>query len=53
MAIHETVRRVRPDDWRGVNARELQIKAAISPLLNDDDSEVERIFTIIRQQGEY
>lgn len=53
LAIHETVRRVRPDDWRGVNARELQIKAAISPLLKDDDSEVERIFTIIRQQGEY
>lgn len=53
LAIHETVRRVRPDDWRGVNARELQIKAAISPLLNDDEGEVERIFTIIRQQGEY
>lgn len=53
LAIHDTVRRVRPDDWRGVNARELQIKAAISPLLNDDEGEVERIFTIIRQQGEY
>ena len=53
LAIHDTVRRVRPDDWRGVNARELQIKAAISPLLSDDEGEVERIFTIIRQQGEY
>jgi type I restriction enzyme R subunit len=53
LAIHDTVRRVRPDDWRGMNARELQIKAAISPLLHDDEAEVERIFTIIRQQGEY
>lgn len=53
LLIHDTVRRVRPDDWRGVNARELQIKSALSPLLNDDEGEVERIFTIIRQQGEY
>ncbi len=53
LAIHDTIRRVRPDDWRGVDARELQIKAAILPLLNDNEAEVERIFAIIRKQGEY
>jgi type I restriction enzyme R subunit len=53
MAIDETVRRVRPDEWRGVNARELLIKQALLPLLNNDHDEVERLFAVIRQQGEY
>jgi len=50
--IDETVKHVRPDGWRGVQAREQIIKRALYDVLNDTD-EVERIFLIIRQQREY
>ena len=53
LAIDETVKRVRPDDWRGHQARENEIKRALLPLLHNDTQEVERIFLIINQQGEY
>jgi type I restriction enzyme R subunit len=52
LAIDETVRRVRPDDWRGVYAREQVIKRALYDILNDVD-EVERIFPIVKAQREY
>jgi len=44
---------VRPDGWRGIQARENIIKAALLPLLENDVSEVERIFLIIKAQKEY
>ena len=50
--IHAEVMRVKPDGWRGVQAREQVIKAAVFKILNDKD-EVERIFLIIKAQGEY
>jgi type I restriction enzyme R subunit len=50
--IDETVKRVRPDGWRGVQAREQVIKAALYGVLQDV-SEVERAFLIIKQQPEY
>lgn len=53
LAIDETIRRVRPDDWRGVTARENEIKRALLPLLHNDAEAVERLFVIIKQQGEY
>ena len=53
VAIDEVVRRVRPDDWRGHQARENAIKHALLPLLHNDVAEVERIFLIIKQQTEY
>jgi type I restriction enzyme R subunit len=53
LAIDDTVKRVRPDDWRGHQARENEIKRALLPLLNDDPDEVERVFQIILQQREY
>lgn len=53
LAIDDTVKRVRPDDWRGHQARENEIKRALLPLLNDDAEEVERVFQIILQQREY
>jgi len=52
LEIDETVKRVRPDGWRGVQAREQVIKAALYGLLQDT-SEVERIFLIIKAQREY
>lgn len=51
--IDETVKEVRPDGWRGIQARENIIKAALLPLLGDDVSEVERIFLVIKAQKEY
>ena len=51
--IDETVKQVRPDDWRGHQARENQIKSALLPILKDDTAEVERIFLILKQQKEY
>ena len=50
--IDVAVKRVRPDGWRGVQAREQVIKAALYEILRDE-AEVERIFPIIRAQGEY
>jgi len=53
LAIDETVRRVRPDDWRGHQAKENEIKRALLPLLRNDPQEVERLFLIIKAQREY
>ena len=52
LKIDETVKRIRPDDWRGVQAKEQIIKAQLYKLLQDV-SEVERIFIIIAQHKEY
>ena len=52
LKIDETVKRVRPDGWRGELARERVIKAALYGLLQNE-AEVERIFLIIKQQREY
>jgi len=51
--IDETIKQVRPDGWRGILARENIIKAALLPLLDNDKSEVERIFLVIKAQKEY
>jgi len=50
--IDEVVKRVRPDGWRDVQAREQVIKQALYDLLKDV-AEVERIFLIVKQQREY
>ncbi|MGY8686678.1 MAG: hypothetical protein ACKVHP_02905, partial [Verrucomicrobiales bacterium] len=51
--IDKTVKRVRPDGFRGVQAKENVIKAALLPLLDNDIAEVERIFAIIEQHPDY
>ena len=52
LKIDAAVKQVRPDGWRGVQAREQVIKAALYEILQDVE-EVERIFLIIKAQGEY
>jgi type I restriction enzyme R subunit len=52
MKISETVTATRPDGWRGVQAREQVIKRALYDVLRDE-TEVERIFLIIKAQTEY
>jgi type I restriction enzyme R subunit len=52
LKIDEVVKAVRPDGWRGVQAREQVIKAALYGVLQDV-AEVERIFLIVKAQAEY
>jgi type I restriction enzyme R subunit len=52
LTIDEVVRKTRPDSWRGIQAREQVIKAALYGVLKNV-SDVERIFLIIKQQLEY
>jgi type I restriction enzyme R subunit len=52
MKIDDAIRRVRPDAWRGIPAREQAIKQALFEELHNVD-EVERIFLIVKQQKEY
>ncbi len=53
LTIDESVKKTRPDGWRGHQAKENIIKAALLPILGNDMDEVERIFLIIRAQREY
>ena len=50
--LDAAVKHVRADGWRGVQARENMIKAALYGVLQSE-AEVERIFLIIKQQKEY
>ena len=50
--IDSTVRQVRPDGWRGVQAKEQLIKAALFGVLQDP-AEVERLFPVLVAQPEY
>ncbi len=43
---------LRPDGWRGMQAKERVIKAALYGVVQDQ-AEVERIFAILVQQTEY
>ena len=50
--LDRKIKEVRPDGWRGVQPREQIIKQGLYELLGDE-SEVERIFIIIKAQYEY
>jgi type I restriction enzyme R subunit len=50
--IDDVVKHVRPDGWRGIQAREQVIKSALYGVLQDM-AEVERIFLIVKAQKEY
>jgi type I restriction enzyme, R subunit len=52
LKIDEVVRRVKPDDFRGHQAKENIIKQALFELLGDP-GEVERVFMIVKAQKEY
>jgi type I restriction enzyme R subunit len=52
LQIDQAVRHVRSDAWRGIQAREQVIKAALYNILQDTE-EVERLFLIIKAQREY
>ena len=52
LQLDAAIKRERPDQWRGNDAKERQIKKAMYDVLGSE-SEVERIFTIIKEQAEY
>jgi type I restriction enzyme, R subunit len=52
LKIDATLKKVRPDGWRGVQSREQVIKGALYSILQDV-AEVERIFLVVKAQGEY
>ena len=52
LRVDRTVRQVSPDGWRGVQAKEQIIKAALYGLLQDA-AEVERLFEVLMAQPEY
>jgi type I restriction enzyme R subunit len=52
MTLDAAVRQARHDGWRGHQAKEQVVKTALHKVLQDH-AEVERIFLIIKAQGEY
>lgn len=52
LRLDSTVRQVRPDGWRGVQAKEQLIKAVLFGVLQDA-AEVERLFPVLVAQPEY
>jgi type I restriction enzyme R subunit len=50
--LHDAVKAMRPDGWRGVHQREQIVKQAIYGVLQDE-AEVERFFLIVKQYPEY
>jgi len=53
LKVDAAVKGARPDSWRGNQVKENMVKAALLPHLGDDAAEVERVFLIIKAQGEY
>lgn len=52
LRVDHAVKDNRPDDWRGVEPKERVIKASLYDVLGDE-TEVERVFLIIKAQREY
>ena len=52
LRLDRKIKEVRPDGWRGVQPREQIIKQGLYEILGDE-SEVERVFTIVKAQSEY
>lgn len=50
--IDEAIMRVKKADWKGNPPKENEIKATIHKILKDE-AEVERIFSIVKQQNDY
>ena len=52
LQLDAAIRKVRPDGWRGNAQKEKVIKRELYGILQNDD-EVERVFSIVRNQKEY
>jgi type I restriction enzyme R subunit len=52
LAVHNKIVMNRPDNWKGNRTKEQIIKGILYEVLGDE-KEVERIFPIVKEQGEY
>jgi type I restriction enzyme R subunit len=52
LSVHESICQYRPDNWKGNETKELVIKSKLYEVLGDE-KEVDRLFPIVKQQGEY
>ena len=52
LSVHESICQYKPDNWKGNETKELIIKGKLYEVLGDE-KEVERIFPIVKEQGEY
>ena len=52
LSVHESICQYRPDNWKGNETKERVIKSKLYEVLGDE-KEVERLFPIVKQQGEY
>ncbi len=52
LSVHESICQYRPDNWKGNETKERVIKSKLYEVLGDK-KEVERLFPIVKQQGEY
>ncbi len=52
LQVDQAVKKVKKSDWRGNSPKENEIKHALFEILNYQ-SEVERIFSIVKQQSEH
>jgi len=53
LEIDETVRRVRPHGWKGVQAKEAIVYDALFKLLGKNDDHAEQVFQVLLAQEEY
>jgi hypothetical protein len=51
--VDAAIREAAQDNWRGVRAKENGIKAALLPVLRNDENAVERLFPVIYAQKDY
>jgi len=52
LIVDARIKAIKPDSWRGNVPREMVIKRGLYEILNDE-SEVERLFAIVKAQSEY
>ncbi|MBT9438379.1 MAG: HsdR family type I site-specific deoxyribonuclease [Desulfobacterales bacterium] len=52
LSVHESICQYRPDNWKGNETKERVIKSKLYEVLGDE-KEVDRLFPIVKQQGEY
>ena len=52
LSVHESICQYGPDNWKGNETKERIIKGKLYEVLGDE-KEVERIFPIVKEQGEY
>ena len=53
IAIDKAVREVRKDNWRGMRAKQIEVRNAIKSALKDADALVDEIYSMIKNRNDY